>query len=56
LQAQPGQRGPLSPEIQGNNSVTFRILAKLASKVEITGSWMKGWGTTFPLDKNNTGL
>lgn len=56
LQAQSGQRGPLSPEIHGNNSVTFRILARSASKVEITGSWMQGWGTTLPLAKNDTGL
>jgi len=56
LQAQSGQRGPLSPEIHGNNSVTFRILARSASKVEITGSWMRGWGTTLALAKNDTGL
>ncbi len=54
--AQFGQRGPISPEIHPDNSVTFRLLARAAQKVEITGSWLSGWGTTLPMVKNDTGL
>lgn len=50
-----GQRTPKSPEINANNSVTFRLLAKSAVKVGLSGNWMPGWGTVLDM-KNDTGL
>jgi len=52
------QRGPriVSPEINSNNSVTFRLLAPEASKVTISGNWMSGWGTQVALIKGDSGI
>ncbi len=55
LMAQWGARMPKSPEIHPDHSVTFRLLAKEASSVALTGNWMTGWGTMVEL-KNDTGL
>jgi len=52
---QRGPRMPKSPEINANNSVTFRLLAKSAVKVGLSGNWMPGWGTVLAM-KNDTGL
>jgi len=46
----------ISPEVHANNSVTFRLYAPEASKVEVTGEWMAGFGTKEALTRNDTGL
>jgi len=46
----------VSPEIQKDNSVIFRLFAPEASKVSIGGSWMEGWGASEALIRNDTGL
>lgn len=38
----PGQAAVRSPEIAGNNQVTFRLRADGATTVAVTGSWMSG--------------
>ena len=52
------QRGPriVSPEINKNNSVTFRLLAPEANKVSISGNWMTGFGTQVELAKGDSGI
>jgi len=52
------QRGPrvVSPEINNNNSVTFRLLAPDAAKVSISGNWMAGFGTQVELAKGDSGI
>lgn len=56
VSAQFGPRGPVSPEIHQDNSVTFRILAKSATSVSLSGNWMPGFGNTLALAKNDTGM
>lgn len=46
----------ISPEINIDNSVTFRIFAPEVSTVAVSGNWMDGWGTTEALIRNDTGL
>jgi enterochelin esterase-like enzyme len=55
LMAQFGQRMPKSPEINPDNSVTFRLLAKSAAKIGLSGNWMPGYGTVVDM-KSDTGL
>lgn len=55
LMAQWGPRMPKSPEINPDHSVTFRLLAKSATKVGLSGNWMPGWGAVLDM-KNDTGL
>ncbi len=55
VSAQWGPRISKSPEINPDNSVTFRLLAKSASKIGLSGNWMPGWGTVADL-KSDTGL
>ncbi len=52
------RRGPrvVSPEIQSDNSVTFRLMAPDAAKVTISGNWMEGWGTQVELGKGDSGI
>ena len=52
------QRGPrvVSPEIDSDNSVTFRLLASEAAKVTISGNWMPGWGTQVEMVKGDSGI
>ncbi len=52
------QRGPrvVSPEIQPDNKVTFRLLAPDATKVTISGNWMPGWGTQADMAKGDSGI
>jgi enterochelin esterase-like enzyme len=57
--ARPAFRRPViikSAEIKPDNTVTFRVLSKDASKVAISGEWMPGFGTSENLAKNDTGL
>jgi enterochelin esterase family protein len=51
-----GKKQVISPEINSDNSVTFRIYAPEANSVKVTGSWMKGWGSSSDLIRNDTGL
>jgi enterochelin esterase-like enzyme len=45
----------VSPEVQQDNSVTFRVLSENANAVTINGSWM-GFGQTLPLTKGEQGV
>jgi enterochelin esterase-like enzyme len=57
--ARPAFRMPVvikSAEILPDNKVTFRLLAKEAQKVSISGEWMPGYGASETLAKNDTGL
>jgi enterochelin esterase-like enzyme len=45
----------VSPEINTDNSVTFRVLSEKANEVSINGSWM-GFGKTLPLTKGDQGV
>jgi enterochelin esterase family protein len=46
----------LSPEINTDNKVTFRVFAPEAKKVTLSGNWMPGWGTQVEMAKKDTGL
>jgi enterochelin esterase-like enzyme len=57
--ARPQFRMPpriVSPEILPDNKVTFRIYAKDASKVSISGEWQSGFNASEALVRNDTGL
>ncbi|MBC6366268.1 esterase [Algoriphagus sp. AK58] len=45
----------VSPEINTDNSVTFRILSEKANEVTLNGSWM-GFRETLPLVKGEQGI
>lgn len=45
----------VSPEVNADNSVTFRLLSEKATEVTINGSWM-GFGETLPLTKGDQGV
>jgi enterochelin esterase-like enzyme len=46
----------VSPQINSDNTVTFRLLAPKATEVMITGEWMPGFGRSEPMVKNDTGM
>lgn len=46
----------VSPEIHEDNKVTFRINAPEAATVQITGSWMAGFGVSEQLTRNGEGI
>lgn len=46
----------VSPEIHPDNSVTFRVFAPDADRVQLSGGWMEGWDTREDMVKNDTGL
>ena len=54
--AQFGQRGVVSPVVHDDGSVTFKLLARQADKVSLSGSWMQGWGASLEMSRNDTGL
>jgi len=57
--ARPQLRIPtriVSPEILPDNKVTFRVYAKDAIKVTISGEWQAGPNSTDLLVRNDTGL
>lgn len=57
--ARPAFRMPpriISAEILPDNKVTFRIYAKDAAKVTVSGEWQAGFGASEELVKNDTGL
>jgi enterochelin esterase-like enzyme len=57
--ARPSFRMPprvISPEILPDNKVTFRVYAKDASKITVSGEWQSGYGASESLIRNDTGL
>src|SRR4030043_702193 len=57
--ARPAFRMPsriISPEILPDKSVTFRVTAKDASKITVSGEWQTGFEASQELVKNDTGL
>jgi enterochelin esterase family protein len=55
----PARRMPariVSPEISADNKVTFRVYAKDASKITVSGEWQAGFGAIENLVRNDTGL
>ena len=57
--ARPQFRMPtriVSPEILPDNKVTFRVYAKDAAKVTISGEWQAGYNAAEALVRNDTGL
>lgn len=50
-----GQKPVISPEIQ-NDSVTFRLKADYATIVELSGSWMPGWGATIGMTRGENNV
>jgi 1,4-alpha-glucan branching enzyme len=56
LQAQFGPPRIVSPDINEDKSVIFRLFAPEAETVKISGNWMEGWGTSENLERNDTGL
>jgi len=57
--ARPAFRTPpriISPELLPDNKVTFRVYAKDATKIMVSGEWQAGFGAAEALVKNDTGL
>ena len=57
--ARPAFRMPpriISPEILPDNQVTFRVYAKDAQKITVSGEWQTGFGGSQELVKNDTGM
>lgn len=57
--ARPSFRMPariISPELKPDNTVTFRVYSKDASKVTVTGEWQTGPGASENMQKNDTGM
>ena len=48
--------GILSPEILPDNKVTFRVYAKDANKITVSGEWQAGFNSTEALVRNDTGM
>ena len=46
----------ISPEILPDNKVTFRIYAKDAAKIAVSGEWQSGFNASEALVRNDTGL
>lgn len=46
----------LSPEIQQDNKITFRVYAPDAKTVKISGNWMPGFGNQVEMMRNDTGM
>ncbi|HLN55458.1 MAG TPA: alpha/beta hydrolase-fold protein [Bacteroidales bacterium] len=46
----------ISPEIQPDNKVVFRLYSKDAQKVTVSGEWQTGMGATETMARNDTGL
>lgn len=51
-------RGPriVSPEINSDHSVTFRLLSTGADSVALSGNWIPGFGTRMDLVKGDSGI
>lgn len=50
------QKPIISPEIQQDNKITFRLYAPEAKSVKISGNWMSGFGTQLEMMRNDTGM
>jgi enterochelin esterase-like enzyme len=52
------QRGPriVSPEINEDHSVTFRMLSNGADSLSISGNWMAGFGSMLDLVRGDSGI
>ncbi|MBN2029228.1 esterase [bacterium] len=46
----------ISPELHPDNTVTFRIMAPLASEVRVSGEWIAGYGGSEMLTPSDSGL
>jgi len=46
----------VSPEVNPDLSVTFRLFAPKAEEVTISGSWIQEWGASETMVRNDTGL
>jgi len=46
----------ISPEIQPDNKVTFRLYSRNATTVTVSGEWQTGFGASEAMIKNDTGL
>jgi len=46
----------ISPEILPDNKVTFRVYARDATKITVSGEWQSGMGAAETLVKNDTGM
>jgi enterochelin esterase-like enzyme len=44
----------VSPEINENNTVTFRLHAPGVNSIKLSGSWMQGWGARVDMVKEDT--
>jgi enterochelin esterase-like enzyme len=57
LEAQFG-RGPriVSPEVNADNTITFRLLSTGADSVSVSGNWMSGYGTMADLVRGDSGV
>ena len=53
--AQPSTPGIVSPEIQADHTVTFRVLAPKATEVSLSGDWMAP-NTPLPMAKDDRGV
>ncbi len=51
LHAQWQTNTVISPEVQKDNSVVFRLYAPEAKSVKLTGTWMSGMGNTVEMKK-----
>lgn len=50
------QKPIISPEIQADGKITFRLFAPEAKTVKISGNWMPGFGTQVEMMRNDTGM
>jgi enterochelin esterase family protein len=57
LEAQFG-RGPsiLSPEMNSDQTITFRLLSGGADSVSVSGNWMPGFGTMMDMARGDSGV
>ncbi|TFG43436.1 MAG: hypothetical protein E4H43_01715 [Bacteroidia bacterium] len=46
----------ISPEILPDNKVTFRVYAKDATKITVSGEWQEGFNASEAFVRNDTGL
>ncbi len=57
--ARPVFRMPVqvkSAEVSSDNKVTFRLYAKDASGVKVSGDWLPGYGSSVDMARNDTGM
>lgn len=52
--AQPPRQGIVSPQLNTDNTVTFRLKSLTATSVKIKGTWMKETETAVPMTKTDS--